>query len=156
MTAIIEDRALWGGVRSAALDELVAAVDRYLAALPGVCAQAGDADLVAELHAVERLRRRLAAADHQLLPALGRRGVGARSGYGTVSRLLQAALRISPADAARRVTAAGLAGPRVGLTGEVLPPVLPVVADAAGAGVISADHVSVIGRVLEEVPPGTP
>ena len=156
MTAAIDEQMLWGGLPSAPCSVLSAAVDGYVANLPRVCAGTSDADLIAELHALERERRRLAAADHLLLAEIGRRGVAARAGFGTVSRFVQSALRLSPADAARRVAAAELAGPRVAMSGQPLPPVLPQVAEAATAGDIGPEHVAVLGRVLDEVPAEVP
>jgi hypothetical protein len=156
MTGTVERERLWGGVTSAELGNAVAAVENYLAGAAGCFASLPDADLIAELHELEILRRRLAALDHLLLPELGRRNLAVDLGYGTIPRFLQAALRLSPRQAAARTRAADTVGPRTGLTGEALPPVLPAVGAAAAAGEISGEHVDALCRVLDEVPSDVP
>jgi hypothetical protein len=61
-------------------------------------------------------------------------------------------LRLTPHQAAARYSAAVDLGPRRGLTGEALPPLLPAVAAAQADGVLSAEHAKVITGVVEELP----
>jgi hypothetical protein len=62
------------------------------------------------------------------------------------------ALRISPREAVRRVRAAANLGPRRGLTGSVLPPLVDGVAAAQAAGLISAEHAAVIITTIDRLP----
>lgn len=71
---------------------------------------------------------------------------------GSTSALLQAALRLSPHEAHQRVAASQLCGPRWGLTGEQLETLLPEVAAAQAAGVVSPEHARVIASTLDELP----
>jgi len=85
--------ALTAGEASPALAELSAAVEKYLAEVEATVALASDADLLAELREVERLRRRLASADHVPIAELAARGLPRRLAAPTVGVLLQRMLR---------------------------------------------------------------
>ena len=61
-------------------------------------------------------------------------------------------LRISGADAKRRLKDAAELGPRIGLTGEPLRPVLAEVADAQADGAINGEHVAIIRKFFKQLP----
>ena len=65
-------------------------------------------------------------------------------------------LRIAPGQARRRVADARAVCPTVHLSGEVGAPVLPAAAAAVEAGVLSEDHLLVVRRTVQDLPPDTP
>ncbi|HEX4729124.1 MAG TPA: DUF222 domain-containing protein, partial [Jatrophihabitans sp.] len=140
------------GERSAALASVDAAVDGYLARLPAAMGVGSDADLLAEVRGLELASRRLASAWNVLLPEVERRGLPGSLSATSTAAMLQTMLRLSPHAAKRRVTAARNLGPRVTVTGEVLPPILPAAAEAVTAGGLSGEQAHEIGRVLEQFP----
>ncbi len=144
---------LTDGAASAALADVLGELASYLADVSvGLLGKLTDADVLAELREFEVLRRRLAVADHTLVAELGRRALAGRLVLGSTSALLQATLRLSPHEARQRVAASQVCGPRWGLTGEQLETLLPEVAAAQAAGVVSAEHARVIASALDELP----
>jgi hypothetical protein len=90
-----------GGTAAAVLP-VSAAVDPFLGAVSdGALNRVSDADLLAEVRELERLRRRLAAADHAVISELDRRGLAATLAMRTTPGLLQGLLRLSPHEARR-------------------------------------------------------
>jgi len=144
---------LHGGVVTAGLAELSAAVGGYLGSVTGGgLGRVSDADVLAELRQLEVLRRRLAVADQALIGELDRRGIAGRLVMPSTSAVLQGLLRLSPGEAADRVEAARACGARTGLTGQPLPPQLPALAAAQADGAVSAEHTRVILTALGELP----
>ncbi len=80
---------------------------------------------------------------------------GAVAGFGTTARLLAGALNLSKGEAKARAEQAGLLAPRQSLTGELLPPVLPVTAAELAAGAIGPAQVRVITATMRRLPPST-
>jgi len=137
----------------ALLAPLRAAVDGLLAAELTML----DADAVPELlSGLEGERRRLDAVDHRVVAEAGERQVAGRYGRASVADLLVSLLRVTPAEAKARVRQAGDLGPRRNLTGEPLPPILPITAAAATAGQIAAGHARVIAHAVDHVPAALP
>lgn len=144
---------LTDGVASAPLAGVVGELAAYLGDVSaGLLGKLTDADVLAELREFEALRRRLAVIDHALVAELERRALAGRLVLGSTSVLLQAALRLSPYEARQRVAASQRCGPRWGLTGELLETLLPAVAAAQAAGVVSSEHARVIASTLDELP----
>jgi len=71
---------------------------------------------------------------------------------GKLAHVLAERLRITRAQAARRIDEAEDLGTRQAVTGEPLPPCRPAVSAAQRAGAIGVGHVSVIRRFLRELP----
>jgi hypothetical protein len=63
-------------------------------------------------------------------------------------------MRLSPGEARARVRAAQELVGAVSVSGELLEPLLPATATAAAAGVLSAEHVRVIGQAIDHLPAG--
>ena len=125
----------------------------YLASVTdGELSRVSDADVLAELGELESFRRRFAVLDHALIGELDRRGVAGRLVMGTTAAVLQGLLRISPGEAKDRVTAARACGSRTSLTGESLPPLLPILAAAQADGSVSTEHTQVILTALNQLP----
>ncbi|MEO9139186.1 MAG: DUF222 domain-containing protein, partial [Jatrophihabitans sp.] len=127
------------------------AVDGLLACALGAVPST---DLVGVLSAVETQRRRLDAVDAQLLAEISERGVAGDYGRTSTADLLTHTLRVAPAEAKQRVARACDLGPRRGLSGQPLPPILPAAAEALITGDISAAHTTVITDCLDAIPPG--
>jgi hypothetical protein len=113
-----------------------------------------DDDLLDQMRCLERVMRRAQVLGHAHIAQLERRGVAGARALRSTSAFLQAALRLSPYEAKRRVIAAQACGPRVSLTGQALSPMLPAVAAAHAEGRISAEHTNAIITTLDKFPAG--
>ena len=109
-------------------------------------------ELVAVMDEYETLTCRLPALWHRLLTRLQAESSSREMGAKSWNEVLRIRWRLSKAEAGRRLREAKQLGPRRTLTGDPLPPVLPVVAAAQAAGLITADHVTVIRDAMAEVP----
>ncbi|SRX94089.1 hypothetical protein [Microlunatus phosphovorus NM-1] [Mycobacterium shimoidei] len=117
---------------------------------------------LAMLARCEKLRRQLPAVEHPLINQLGEHADEAELG-GRLGAVLAERLRITRAEANRRIGEAADLGPRRAMTGEPLEPVLAASAAAQRAGAIGGGHVAVIRRFYHRcprrstlIPPGTP
>ena len=109
------------------------------------------ADRLAASHEWERLLRRLPAVTHRLVAGLAQVPTE-ELGEPTLAAALATLLRISKAEAHRRVHDAEDLGPRVAMTGEALEPVLSHTAAAQRRGEIGAEHVKIIRRFFDRLP----
>ncbi len=109
-------------------------------------------DLLEMARAVESLRRTLPVVDHVLIEQLDTRCVAGERGARTTATLLTQTLHISPGEAAARVRAAHLLGPRRMITGEILAPQFAEVAQAQAEGDLSPQHAQVITATIEALP----
>lgn len=96
----------------------------------------------------EHRARTTAAADHRILAALQGQATPKDIGARSWPEILCTRMRISKDEADRRLAEARDLGPRHGMDGEILEPVLPACASALGAGAINVDHVQEIRRAL--------
>ncbi len=71
---------------------------------------------------------------------------------GRLPAVLATRLRITRAEAGRRVGEAADLGPRHALTGELLPPLLTATANAQREGRVGADHIKIIRGFLHRLP----
>lgn len=110
------------------------------------------ADLTGLLVDVEVVRRKLEALDQLLVAEIDRQGLAGEYGRGSTPNLLTHLLHVSPGEGKVRVARARDLGPRRGMTGEPLEPILPVTAEAVRAGAIGSGHVSVIAEFLDALP----
>jgi len=136
-------------------DAISAAFDALDAAIGGVAGLCFDAltprECLALLERCEKVRRRLPVPEHQLINHLARQASTQELG-GKLDQAIAERTRISRAEAARRVKEAADLGPRHGLTGEPLPPVLAATAAAQRRGELGAGHVVVIRRFYRRLP----
>jgi len=132
----------------AVLDGLTAFVDR-------ACALSFDAvttpERLAFLERLEAVARRLPVPGHALINGLVQTSTPAEIG-GKLPHVLADRLRITRAEANRRINEAADLGPRQALTGAPLPPRLEATSAAQRAGAIGAAHVAVIRRFFEDLP----
>jgi hypothetical protein len=91
------------------------------------------------------------AVDHKLMHQLTSQCTPAEFGAKSWHKVLSEALRISEAEAKRRIKDASLLGPRTALGGETLPPQLPTVAAAQARGEIGAEHVQIIEKFFDKL-----
>ncbi|OBF37384.1 hypothetical protein A5724_11750 [Mycobacterium sp. ACS1612] len=101
---------------------------------------------------LEQNYRRQPAVDHKLIHHLTTQSTPKALGATSWPKVLCTALRITEAEANRRITQAELLGPRTALTGEPLAPAWPNVAAAQARGQISAEHVAVIEKFFDTLP----
>ncbi len=101
----------------------------------------------AVLDRLEAARRRQIAVSHDHIARLEQ-----VDGCPPVPVLLSDVLRISRAEARRRVRDAEQLAPRRTLTGEQLPPLLPATAEVWRAGRLDAEHVKVIQKFFRDLP----
>ena len=127
----------------AAVDGLHAALDE------DVLQTLDDHALIGFMQTFERLRNRLSLVDHHVVADADRRGLASNLSERNTAAVLISALRLSPAEAFRRVHAAAACGPRVSMLGEELEPRRPVLAAAQRAGEVSSEQVGMIARALE-------
>ncbi len=136
-------------------DEIVEAFGALDAELDRLCALTFDVLTTPErLRALERLEcmaRRLRAPQHPLINQLGAQASAEELG-GTLRCALADRLRITKAEAARRIGEAADLGERRALTGEPLAPHLPATATAQRDGEIGEGHIKVIRSFFAHLP----
>lgn len=109
------------------------------------------------LHVLEQLetaRRRQIAVGHDVIAGLAKEDpadVG-----GPVHKVVADWLRISCAEACRRLRDAKQLSPRLTLTGQELPPELPATAHAWRDGMLDGQHLRVIQTFVRNLPEATP
>ncbi len=103
------------------------------------------------LERLERETRRLRVPGHELVNQLAEQS-GPKELGGSLGHVLADRLRITRAEASRRVAQAADLGPRRALSGEVLAPVLTATAAAQREGTIDPAHVGVIRRFFNQLP----
>jgi hypothetical protein len=108
------------------------------------------------LHALEQLetaRRQQAVLGHDLIGGLAKEDpadVG-----GPIHKVIADWLRISPAEARRRMRDAEQLAPQMTITGETLPPELPATAQAWRNGMLDQQHLRVIQMFVRDLPVDT-
>ncbi|MFJ4655905.1 DUF222 domain-containing protein [Nocardia sp. NPDC088792] len=110
-----------------------------------------DEQVVAMLREVEADKRRFVAVEHRLLVEIEQRRIPEKAEARSTTQYLATILRLSHAEAAARVNAAKLLGPRL-VGGEELEPLLAHTAAAQAAGEISVDHAWRIAKILKRLP----
>jgi Domain of unknown function (DUF222) len=136
-------------------DQILGAFDRLHAAVSELAQLSFDVlttpERLALLERLEQEARRLPIPRHQLINGVRRQATAGEIG-GALSHVLADRLRITRAEASRRIDEAGDLGARQSITGEPLAPQLPATAAAQRAGAIDAAHVKVIRGFLRELP----
>ncbi len=115
--------------------------------------QGSDAELLAELGALET---QLHSTWAQMLSVVGEidsRGMASGLGYGSTVALVRAVARVSRGEAQSRIAAATELLPGCGLGGAPVEPKLPATAAAVAEHAIGAADVAVIRSVLARIPP---
>ncbi len=142
-------------MESSSREEIVEVFDALDADLDRLCALTFDRFTTPErLRALERLERaarRLRAPGHALINQLGEQA-GEEELGGTLRSALANRLRITKAEAGRRIGEAADLGPRRAITGEPLEPQLAATAAAQRRGLIGEGHTHVIRKFFAHLP----
>ncbi|OMC56106.1 hypothetical protein A5747_09955 [Mycobacterium sp. IS-836] len=140
---------------SSTREEIVEVFDALDADLDRLCELSFDAftspEVLRAVGRLERVVRRLRAPQHTLINQVGAQA-GPEELGGTLRSALADRLRITKAEAARRIAEAQDLGPRRALTGEPLAPRLNATAIAQRAGLIGDGHVRVIRDFFAHLP----
>ena len=113
-------------------------------------------DLLDAVEVLQQATNLIGSCDQAVVAEIDRQDVHVPSGATSAAQLLSDHLRIRSAEAKRRVVTARSCAERVGLDGQVLPPLREKVAAAQAAGAISTDQAGVIARALGGMPTGVP
>jgi len=97
-------------------------------------------------------RNRAEAAQRRVIAEFENRHLAGELGSRSTADAMVELLRVSRWEANERVKAARTYGPGRALTGEVLEPVVPLVAEALESGKVSLAHANVIVKVLDKLP----
>jgi len=151
-------------VRAPSYDSIMfsTAVAGVLSALDAAVEAVGALDwdslpVLERLEALEHLetaRRKQMACSYDITQSLHRTNDGTVGR--TLPRVIADVLRITPAEARRRLRDAAQLTGRTSLTGQQLPPVLPATAKAWSAGLLDLDHLRTIQRFTRELPTSLP
>ena len=109
-------------------------------------------ELVTVLSRREALAWRAPVVDRRILARLAADGSSGALGASSLTTALAERLRISTAEARRRVDDAADLGPRTTLTGQPLEPLLPELAAAQAAGRIGPEHVAIARKAYAKIP----
>lgn len=132
-----------------ALDQLVTGLDHLVKVVEdGGLDHYDDLQFIGFVQAFERVRNRMPLIDHRIVGDGEARRIADVWTQPNLSRVLVSALRISSAEANRRVRAAEAVAARISLTGEPLEPRRPVLAAAQRAGEVTPEQVHLIQRAL--------
>src|SRR5271170_851263 len=142
-------------MRSSDREEVVEVFDALRAAMKRALDLRCDALTTPErltvLHSCEELRRQLPAVEHPVINQLSAQADPAELG-GKLAAALANRLRISRAEASRRIHDAADLGERRALNGEPLEPVLAATAEAQRNGDLGAGHLAVIRSFWHRLP----
>jgi hypothetical protein len=136
---------------SVAVSKRIAVLTAELEALLAEPVDGSAAERTAVAFEWETLVRQLPAMTHRITAAVAEipaEELGAPSVWAALSTLL----RVSEAEAKRRIKEARDLGPRVALTGEPLEPLLANTAAAQRVGAIGAAHVAIIRKFFTKLP----
>lgn len=136
---------------SAALDELHAATTKVAGLNFGAFAPAVR---LRALEQMETARRRQVAVSHDVIAGLADEDPADIGG--PAHKVVADWLRISYAEACRRLRDAKQLSPRMTLTGQELPPDLPATAGAWREGMLDGQHVRVIQTFVRDLPEDIP
>ena len=140
---------------SSSREEVVEVLDALAAAMTRALDLRFDALTTPEwlriLERLEGVRRQQPAIEHALINQLAAHAEATELG-GKLPAALADRLRISRAEASRRIHEAADLGERRALNGEPLPPVLPATAAAQRHGQLGAGHVAVIRAFFHRLP----
>ncbi|QKT09191.1 DUF222 domain-containing protein [Gordonia sp. X0973] len=136
--------------------ELAELIDVAVAKLAGSSLGVlSDRQVIACVETVETAWRRAAGVNAALYVEIAGRAAYTLVGHRSVKTFYAQYLRLGTVEAKRRREVAEAIGPLSAVTGEALPPKRGSVAQAVGAGAVSADHVCEIETVLGRVPCAT-
>ncbi len=101
---------------------------------------------------LETLTRQLPTQSHRMIARLAAEASPTELGAKSLREVLAYRLRISRAEARRRLTDAQQLGPRTALSGQPLDPVLAGTAAAQAEGTLGAEHVRIVTAFFDRLP----
>jgi hypothetical protein len=141
---------------SAPTDDALGNLDTAVTALTGARLDTmNTGQRLAAIAAINQIVRRLAGVENELLAGLQREATPAELGDGLTSTLARV-MRVTKAEAGRRVRDADDVAARTGLTGEPLTPRFPATAAGVNTGLLDRTHVREIHRFFDLLPNGIP
>ncbi|SEL70223.1 HNH endonuclease [Rhodococcus maanshanensis] len=114
-----------------------------------------EADVVKAVQRMETSLRKASAVGHRLIIESVERSIPGNLACRSINDFLVSTLRISAADAAKRVKGATKVGSWHTVGGEAMEATLPTTASAVREGAIGPDHLAAIARTLRQIPHGT-
>jgi hypothetical protein len=148
-------RQYHSNMRSSSREEIVDVFDALKASMKRAVDLRCDAlttpERLALLESCEVFRRQLSAVEYPLINQIAAQADETELG-GKLPAALANRLRVSRAEASRRIHEAEDLGERRALNGEPLPPVLPATAEAQRNGELGAGHVAVIRGFWHRLP----
>jgi hypothetical protein len=142
-------------MRSSSREEVVGVFDALRAgfkrALDLRCDALTTPERLALLQSCEEIRRLLPAVEHPLINQLREQADTTELG-GKLAPVLADRLRITRAEASRRIHDAADLGERTALNGEPLPPLLSATAEAQRNGIIGIGHIAVLRSFFHRLP----
>ncbi|HEX4391731.1 MAG TPA: HNH endonuclease signature motif containing protein [Mycobacterium sp.] len=142
-------------MRSSSREEIVERIGAFRDGVSGLLELSFDVLTTPErlvvLEQIEQEVRRLPTPRHELINGVRHQATATELG-GTLSHALADRLRITRAEAGRRIRDAEDLGPRHSITGEPLSPLLEATAAAQRAGAIGDGHVAVIRGFCQRLP----
>jgi Domain of unknown function (DUF222) len=134
------------------VSEAVAGMGEHLAILSKACDEVSHRELIDVLVGLATVARSVPAVEQRALARLMAETEPARLGEASWKKVLTTALRVSGAEATRRLKWAKTLGPRRGLTGQPLAPLWESTAAAQAHGLLDAAHIAVIARFHKQLP----
>ncbi|VEG55352.1 protein of uncharacterised function DUF222 [Mycolicibacterium aurum] len=134
------------------VSEAVATIGEQLAVLSTACDELSHRDLISLLVQVNAVVRAVPALEYPALARLTGETEPCRLGEKTWPAVLTTALRITSAEAKRRLARSKVLGPRQAMTGQPLPPLWESTAAAVARGELDVAHVEVIERFHKALP----
>ncbi|MBI3225292.1 MAG: DUF222 domain-containing protein [Mycolicibacterium cosmeticum] len=104
--------------------------------------------------ALERVFRQIPAIQHRVMAAIKTQAGPADLGARTWRDALGIRLRLSEAEAGRRLADGEVLAPRRSVTGEPLEPLYPATSSAQARGDITGEHVRIILKTMRKLPVG--
>ncbi|WP_370500861.1 DUF222 domain-containing protein [Mycolicibacterium sp. jd] len=130
----------------------VAAIAEQVAVLSKAAEGASHRELIGLLAQLTQVLRSVPTLEHQILARLTAETEPHRLGEGSWKKVLTTSLRVSGAEAGRRLSRAKTLGPRCAMTGELLAPLWEATAAAQAQGLLSEEHVAVIAKFHKDLP----
>ncbi|CAN3128069.1 HNH endonuclease signature motif containing protein [Mycobacterium sp. smrl_JER01] len=132
--------------------EAVAAIGQQVAILSKAADELSHRELIGLLAELTTVVRSVPALEHKVLARLVDETEPGRVGAGSWKNVLTTALRVSSADAGRRLRRAKMLGPRRAMTGQPLAPMWEATAAAQAEGLLDEEHVAVIANFHKKLP----
>ncbi|UXA10934.1 HNH endonuclease [Mycobacterium sp. SMC-8] len=134
------------------VSEAVGAIAEQIAVLSKAAEELSHRELIGLLVELTTVLRSVPALEHKVLARLIEETQPHRLGEGSWKGVLATALRVSGAEAGRRLRRAEMLGPRRAMTGQPLAPRWEATAAAQALGLLDEEHITVIAKFHKKLP----